>query len=392
MNPDHSPQPDKFQQAWQAAASSTRVTIATDLLRTEVERNQHAFQSVINARDFVEIFVSLAMVPVFLVMGYFMALPWTWYLTIPSMLFVAAFMYFFRARHQQPPSQPGEPLLRCVERSLIEVDDQIWLLRNVFWWYLLPPSLSISAFFLHTSWKFAVTTDQWLAGAAFGALLLGFLFVVYYWVYWVNQRAVKNQLEPRRQELLTLLASLGDESTGEVVGEYPILRSTTTGLERISCCSLRRSIVIAFAGVAMLAVGVFAILYFAKHSGEVIEAVDGSEYPKLAPYAAIRWEGERPVIQLDGEWFRLYAINTTTTDDIVAFSKKNYGDLWQKRFEEDLVELLTRMGRPPKDTVWLMIQTLDFPLDSRYVKDIPMTRANRDAIRDAAEAREPQPK
>ena len=31
----------------------------------------------------------------------------------------------------------------------------------------------------------------------------------------MNQRAVRTQLEPRRQELLTLLASLGDESTGE---------------------------------------------------------------------------------------------------------------------------------------------------------------------------------
>ena len=34
-------------------------------------------------------------------------------------------------------------------------------------------------------------------------------------IYYLNQRAVRAQLEPRRQELLALLASLGDETTGE---------------------------------------------------------------------------------------------------------------------------------------------------------------------------------
>ena len=44
-----------------------------------------------------------------------------------------------------------------------------------------------------------------------------------YFIYWLNQYAVRIQLEPRREELLALVTSLGDETTSEVTGEYPIL-------------------------------------------------------------------------------------------------------------------------------------------------------------------------
>ena len=30
----------------------------------------------------------------------------------------------------------GQPLVRCVEESLAQVEHQIWLLRNVGWWVL----------------------------------------------------------------------------------------------------------------------------------------------------------------------------------------------------------------------------------------------------------------
>ncbi len=35
-------------------------------------------------------------------------------------------------------------------------------------------------------------------------------------IYWLNQLALRAELEPRRQELQTLLASLKDESLGEI--------------------------------------------------------------------------------------------------------------------------------------------------------------------------------
>ena len=67
----------------------------------------------------------------------------------------------------------------------------------------------------------------------------------------------------------------------------------------------------------------------------------------------------------------------------MAFSRRTYADKWQKRFEEDLVEVLTRMGHEPKDTVRLVVSPLGSQA-TRTLENVPMTEANRRAIYDAA--------
>ena len=131
---------------------------------------------------------------------------------MPAIIWVAGFILVDRMRHQQKPSEPGEPLLESVKDSLTQVEHQIWLLRNVFWWYLLPFTISILAFFAHVTW---LASKGWLDALGHAGLFVVFLFAVYYFIYYLNQRAVRSQLEPRRQELLTLLTSLGDETTSE---------------------------------------------------------------------------------------------------------------------------------------------------------------------------------
>ena len=118
-------------------------------------------------------------------------------------------MLFDRIRHPQRPIEAGNSLLQGVEESLKQVEHQIWLLRNIFWWYLLPPTIPILAFFFHVSW---LKSDNWsVAVIPFlsNALLLVVVFGV---IYWVNQRAVRKDLEPRRQELLVLRSSLQSET------------------------------------------------------------------------------------------------------------------------------------------------------------------------------------
>jgi hypothetical protein len=110
-------------------------------------------------------------------------------------------------------------------------------------------------------------------------------------------------------------------------------------------------------------------------------------FAKKSPYAAIRWNDSRPEVQLDGEWLKLVSLDGLPVADIIAFSQQNYDDKWQKRFEEDLVELLTRMGHKPADAVDLVVETLASPPESRTFKDVPLTEANRRAIRRAAQAR-----
>ena len=52
-------------------------------------------------------------------------------------------------------------------------------------------------------------------------------------------------------------------------------------------------------------------------------------------------------------------------------------------FAEDLVEVLTRMGHPPQDTVTLVVQS-PTTSETRTLEDVPMTEANRWAIYEAA--------
>ena len=104
---------------------------------------------------------------------------------------------------------PGDPLVRGVESSLAEVEHQIWLLRNVHWWYLLPLAVPMLAFFAHTFWRLS-RGNVWEAAIAtsFVTVVVG---GVYTWIYWINQKAVRSTLEPRRQELTSMLRSLSDE-------------------------------------------------------------------------------------------------------------------------------------------------------------------------------------
>ena len=42
----------------------------------------------------------LLMVPLWIYMGVKLSLPWTWYLTVPALLWVAGYMLVDRMRHQ----------------------------------------------------------------------------------------------------------------------------------------------------------------------------------------------------------------------------------------------------------------------------------------------------
>jgi len=205
-------EPDKYQQAWQKHSSQTRVTVDADLLLKEVQRSQRTFRATIFCRDFREVVVVLLLIPLWFYLGARNSLPWTWYLTVPALIWVSGFILVDRMRHKRKPSEPGDPLPESVKESLTQVEHQIWLLRNVFWWYLLPFTISILAFFAHVTW---LVSKDWLEALAGGGFLFAFLLAGYSFIYYLNQRAVRLQLGPRRQELLALLASLGDESIGE---------------------------------------------------------------------------------------------------------------------------------------------------------------------------------
>jgi hypothetical protein len=137
-------------------------------------------------------------------------------------------------------------------------------------------------------------------------------------------------------------------------------------------------IVASLCAIALVLIGIAIIVF--------LSGLDPA-YSEKSPFAAVRWQQSQPEVKVGEEWFKLVSLDDLPATEIVAFSQRTYGNKWRKRFEEDLVELLIQMGHKPKDTVRLVVMPLGSQ-ETRTLEDVPMTRANRQVIWDAGQARE----
>jgi phosphoglycerol transferase MdoB-like AlkP superfamily enzyme len=195
---------EELQKAWQSQNPGATVTINTDLLLKEVRRNQHHFWMTIFWRDAREVGVAAFLTWLFLHWA-IRDREWSLYLLSFSCFGVGLFMLVDRWLQRRKRPVTNDPLRSCIEASLLQVNHQTWLLKNVFWWYLLPLAAAIGISICAGIWRtrqagFSVMKG-WVVFVLFGVL-------IYWGVYWLNQFAVKKYLEPRRQELESLLASL----------------------------------------------------------------------------------------------------------------------------------------------------------------------------------------
>ncbi|MDG3007391.1 hypothetical protein [Paludisphaera mucosa] len=202
--------PDDFQQAWRTQSPQAGPTSEAARRLEDVRREERSFATMIFWRDLREVGVSLLMIPLWVYLGSRNGSPWTWYLMIPALVWVAGYMLANRLRHKARRPGAGEPLRRFVECSLAEVEHQIQLLRSVLWWCLLPFALAALAYFAQITWR--ERSGGWLT-ALVAATATAFVIAVLSGVYWLNLHAVRTDLEPRRRELETLLRGLEDETS-----------------------------------------------------------------------------------------------------------------------------------------------------------------------------------
>ena len=196
--------PDEFKQAWKAQpASRTRVTLKADALLNEVRRNRDTFRRTIFWRDVREVGVAAILVPVFIHGGW--NTHWTLFLSAFSCFVVGAYMLLDRRGQRKKTPELHGSLKDCAAVSLAEVNHQIWLLKNVHWWYLLPLGIPIVIFF---AWTSLSSPGPVIFQILFLLFLVGFVGLLYVGIYWLNQSAVKKTLNPRRLELEELLTEL----------------------------------------------------------------------------------------------------------------------------------------------------------------------------------------
>lgn len=190
--------------AWRSEPHG-KIPMDLSVLVGQVRRNEASFRAIIFSRDMHEIALAGVMVLVYVLAGLCLHLPWTFYLGIPAVLWIAGYLLIDRLRHRHNKSKPGESLMECVEHSIAQIEHQRVLLRTVLWWYLLPFDIATGAFFLQMGWIMRET--GWFA-IGITAASLGFLWVVSYFVYRLNQDAIKTELDPRREELEELRRNL----------------------------------------------------------------------------------------------------------------------------------------------------------------------------------------
>ena len=96
----------------------------------------------------------------------------------------------------------------------------------------------------------------------------------------------------------------------------------------------------------------------------VFQIPDGmtTGFARLAPYEGIVWPESTPdqaQVLLGSDWFQLMSVDGTVVAEIIAHARAALGPIWQKRFDEDLVEVLGGMGSPPGETVLLGLRDLE---------------------------------
>ena len=260
-----------------------------------------------------------------------------------------------RIRIIRQPASLDAPVREFCRIELDRLDRRIQLQRSVLWWSIVPCAIGANIFVIG------------LAGFGIDSLVCCIVTLLLAWgIYARSTINVAKEFAPLRNELASLLSHLGD-AVAPI--EQPPERSS----------KLRRFVSVMVLLVAFAAIGIATAVLVGQAT---------TEYPKRAPFSGVRWEGDKPVVKIGAEWFTLVSLDGIAAEEIVAFSSRTYGDRWRKRFEEDLVEVLTRGGHPPRDTVTLVVRSSSSS-ETRTLEDVPMTKANRRAIYKAASDRDP---
>ena len=76
---------------------------------------------------------------------------------------------------------------------------------------------------------------------------------------------------------------------------------------------------------------------------------------KTSPFTAVKWQKDQPIVQFDNEWYYFEKLDDFSKKQILDFCKKQFEHKWQKRFSEDLMEVLQGLNYQPNEKVKLQL-------------------------------------
>ncbi|MCF3649174.1 hypothetical protein [Synoicihabitans lomoniglobus] len=206
---------EEMQSAWQQSAAREPLPLIDDAVVRHVRADSRKFSHRIFWRDVREVAACFLVTFIFGRMALAAeaegAPAWPLWVAAIIPLGVAAYFAIDRLIMHRRATPRGETVLTEIDRAADEVRHQIWLLRNVLWWYLLP---------LGTS-TVMITLQYFLYGPAYtplivkvimGALVVGVAGGFNFWVWKLNQKAVRKDLQPRLAELENRRRELSGEA------------------------------------------------------------------------------------------------------------------------------------------------------------------------------------
>ena len=230
---------DKLQKTWQEQPIPGSITIKEESLLKLTRRDQQNFLAAILRRDVLEVTLCILLV-VFFLKNYVASKSISSLIIGLGCLFVGCFFVIDRIIQKKRQPLYEDTLICCLKQSLVQINHQIWLLRNVLWWYILP--IFIGMFIgpiLETGIR-AFTTSYVIIAIL---LALG--------IYRLNQRAVCQGLIPYRNEILTLLHQLDSNGGGHLEIELP--PPDTKIRKFMDCCFGFLVLIIAIVGIGVIA-------------------------------------------------------------------------------------------------------------------------------------------
>ncbi len=198
---------EDLQKTWQSQQDSFELTIDSDLLLKEVKRNYRHFALDVLKCDKQDIFAGIFCSVCFVCASSFLN-AWFFLLLVPVCLYASLFLLIDRTIQKGRQVKPSESLDSYIQASLSQLDHRIWLVKNVDRLYLLPYGLSFACVYACMLWEITRVgcTIVWVwvfIGGGF-PLFIAFAIIA---IYRANQKCLRKELLPRRQELVQLLAS-----------------------------------------------------------------------------------------------------------------------------------------------------------------------------------------
>lgn len=175
-----------------------------ELLVARLRRKRRSFERIVFWRDLREAGIAFPVAAFFAYCGWITPI-WSFYVLAGCCAFVGIFITVDHLRQRKKRASLAEPVLANIASALGEVEHQIWLLRAVIWWYLLPFFIGLAMTSVHMALTHSHNSGE---PFEFPIVQLVVFAALYATIYFLNQVAVHLALKPRRAELAALLESL----------------------------------------------------------------------------------------------------------------------------------------------------------------------------------------